>query len=101
MECRMMDFKSLRFPWHVIIAIPAYNEDALIKRCLKSVIEACQHLPPKTTYDIVVCDDGSTDQTYAIAKKIIQSRGHVVSTIVNNVGLARRLAVLHGLKNYS
>ena len=40
-----MIIQSLPSPWHVIVAIPAQNEEALIARCLESVIQACQYLP--------------------------------------------------------
>jgi len=48
------------------IVIPAYNEEKLIERCLKSLVN--QTLPRKD-YEIIVVDNGSTDKTIEIAKK--------------------------------
>jgi len=50
----------------VSIVIPAFNEEKLIERCLKSLIK--QTLPRKE-YEIIVVDNNSTDKTAEIAKK--------------------------------
>lgn len=53
----------------VTITIPAYNEQASLSGTVQSVL-ALQY--PKEKYELLIVDDGSTDQTAAIAQKIIQ-----------------------------
>ena len=81
-----------REPWHVGVLIPARNEEALLPRCLESVITACLRLPPEVTVDVVVSVDCSTDQTLAIAKRMLYGRGSAVLTDAGAVGSAREAA---------
>ncbi len=90
-----------RSPWHVAILIPARNEEALLPRCLDSVLDACLLLPPSVTSDIVVACDSCTDLTVQIAERILLGRGAVVTTQAGLVGYARRLAAQVALKRYS
>lgn len=50
----------------VSVVIPAYNEEKLIERCLKSLVK--QDFP-RRQYEIIVVDNGSTDKTASLAKK--------------------------------
>ena len=50
----------------VSIIVPAYNEEKNIEECLNSLISLDY---PKDKLEIIVVDDGSTDNTYEIAKK--------------------------------
>jgi poly-beta-1,6-N-acetyl-D-glucosamine synthase len=70
-------FSSVSYPLITII-IPAYNEESGIKRTLDSLMEA--DYPYK---QIIVVDDGSTDQTYAIASTYVNkySRYNTISVI--------------------
>ena len=63
----------------VSVLIPAYNVEKYIGRCLRSVL--------KQTYqnlEIVVVDDGSTDQTYAVATKYAHADHRIVLLQKNN-----------------
>lgn len=52
---------------HLIsVIVPAYNEEATIKNCLKSLLR--QNFP-KRSYEIIVVDNNSSDQTVKIVKK--------------------------------
>jgi cellulose synthase/poly-beta-1,6-N-acetylglucosamine synthase-like glycosyltransferase len=90
-----------RNPWHVAVVIPARNEEALLPRCLKSVLEACALLPVSVTADVVVACDTSTDLTFEIAKQILAEHGTVVATEAGAVGHARSLATEIALRRYS
>ena len=48
----------------VSVIIPVYNGAATIERALKSVFDQTF-----TDYEIVICDDGSTDDTPAVLAK--------------------------------
>jgi len=50
------------------IVIPTYNNSKILKRCLQSVIN--QDFP-KREYEIIIVDDGSTDNTKKLVKKLI------------------------------
>jgi GT2 family glycosyltransferase len=79
---------------HVIIAVPARNEEETLADCLTSILESCAVIDVPAT--LVVALDACTDATIAIA------RGFADITILErehqNVGRARRDAVGHGLK---
>jgi glycosyltransferase involved in cell wall biosynthesis len=87
-------------PWHFCILIPARNEEALLARCLKSVVTACSRLPPSVTYDIVVAVDCSTDKTFEIAHAMTHAIGTVVLTDAGIVGEVRALATQLALARY-
>ena len=50
----------------VSVVIPAYNEEKLIERCLKSLVNQTM---PRSEYEIIVVDNNSSDKTAEIAKK--------------------------------
>jgi glycosyltransferase involved in cell wall biosynthesis len=87
-------------PWHIAVLIPARNEEALLPRCLQSVLDACQQLPLSTTWDVIVSVDSSTDLTGNIAERILARHGAVVTTQAQSVGEARRLAARKALDRY-
>jgi peptidoglycan-N-acetylglucosamine deacetylase len=67
----------------ITIIVPAYNEESGIQRTIDSLIEA--DYPHK---QIIVVDDGSTDQTYAIASTYVNksSRSNAISVITKRNG---------------
>jgi cellulose synthase/poly-beta-1,6-N-acetylglucosamine synthase-like glycosyltransferase/peptidoglycan/xylan/chitin deacetylase (PgdA/CDA1 family) len=56
------------------IIVPAYNEGAVIQSCLKSLLASDY---PK--YEILMIDDGSKDNTVALAHEIVDSRLRIIS----------------------
>jgi glycosyltransferase involved in cell wall biosynthesis len=79
-------------PWHVCVLIPARNEEALLSRCLRSVINACKQLPDACTYQVVVVADACSDHTFEIATLMLAGYGIVVTAEEANVGGARMRA---------
>jgi len=88
-------------PWHIAVVIPARNEEALLPRCLNSVLAACAALPVSVTWDVVVACDSSNDLTLQIAKHMLLGFGTVATTEAGIVGCARALATQVSLQRYS
>ena len=78
--------------WHVCVLIPAKDEEDLLPRCLQSVLEACDALEGKATWDVVVAVDRSVDGTFAIAETMLGSEGVAIRVDAGSVGVARAAA---------
>lgn len=79
----------------VSVIIPMYNVEDYIEKCIDSI--------ERQTYsniEIVLVDDGSTDNTYEIAKKISEKYENITITHQNNGGQAKArnlgLSLSHG-----
>ena len=74
----------------VTILVPAYNEGILIAESIKSLLAL-----DYPEYEILVIDDGSTDNTYDVASRFIGDYGHAVVRVVTkkNSGKANALNV--------
>ena len=64
----------------IVIAIPVYNEEIFIERCLKSVLAF--EIPENIEHEIWVLDGGSKDQTLPIVKKY-QKKNKIIRLIHN------------------
>ena len=84
-------------PWHMAVLIPARSEEALLPRCLHSVLHAASCLPAEVTCDVVVVSDRSQDRTVSIAQSMLREHGTVVQTMAGNVGTARSMAAATAL----
>jgi glycosyltransferase involved in cell wall biosynthesis len=74
----------------ISVIIPAYNAERFLPRCLKSVF--AQTLKP---VEVIVVDDGSTDNTAALAGKL----GATVITVPNGGSAAARNAGIEKAKS--
>lgn len=79
-------------PWHISVIIPARNEEALLPRCLTSILAAAAALPSNCTWDVVVAVDSSSDRTCQLAEEFLGDFGEVICTDAGVVGRARALA---------
>jgi cellulose synthase/poly-beta-1,6-N-acetylglucosamine synthase-like glycosyltransferase len=88
-------------PWHICIIIPARNEEALLPRCLKSVICAGKALPSYCSFDISLAIDSSEDNSLAIGTELVAKYGQVFEIEEGVVGKVRMQATDAALKRYS
>lgn len=76
-------------PVKVSVIIPTFNEEAVIKNCLNSLIKQTY-----TDFEIIIVDDGSSDKTIEVASANKDSR--VIKILTQNhqgPGAARNLGV--------
>src|SRR5258707_934644 len=72
----------------ISVLIPAFNEEAHLPRTLASVRESFEAVG-ETSYEIVVCDNNSTDATTSIAERL---GARVVFEPHNQIARARNTA---------
>lgn len=60
--------KQEKYQPKISIIIPAYNEEKRIKNCITSIINTEY---PRNKYEIILVDDGSTDNTIQTAKQTL------------------------------
>ncbi len=86
--------------WHIAVLIPARNEEALLPRCLLSVLAAQRLLPAHISSDVVVVSDSCSDGTANVARQLLRSCGSVVEARAGSVGLARAMAAQTALARF-
>jgi cellulose synthase/poly-beta-1,6-N-acetylglucosamine synthase-like glycosyltransferase len=80
-----------RFPF-ISFVIPVYNEEKVIGETIKSILEVNY---PKNKYEIIVVDDGSTDNTYQEAKKLESSIVRVIRKENGGCASALNYGIIH------
>ena len=87
----------------VSIVVPAFNEAASLERNLATVCRYMETLEPAYRWELVVVDDGSTDDTGRLADGFASARGnvHVVHHLTNfGLGQALRSGFNHCRGDY-
>ncbi len=77
----------------ISVVMPAYNEEKYIEKSLKSL----RNQKTKVPYEIIVCDNNSTDRTVEIAKKYADK---VVHEERQGIAFARNTAIAHSKGKY-
>ena len=67
------------------IIIPMYNSEKYIERCLKSIIDGNSNM---NLIEIILIDDGSTDNTYNICKKYLSNDLYIYLYHQDNKGVS-------------
>jgi cellulose synthase/poly-beta-1,6-N-acetylglucosamine synthase-like glycosyltransferase len=80
----------------VSFLLPAYNEEKHIKRSIESIDKAASRYPGKT--EIIVVNDGSTDDTRRIASEAILNLKHANGKVFNIPNSGKGFALQYGLK---
>lgn len=79
----------------VSVVVPAYNREKTIERCIQSIKR--QTMQP---YEIVLVDDGSTDQTVRLAEGIPCKYLKILRQNHKGAQAARNLGILNAKGNY-
>lgn len=66
------------------VVVPVFNTAKFVEKCLKSILK--KNVPSRL-YEVIVVDDGSTDESYEIAKNICIQYAHTVVLRQSNSGL--------------
>lgn len=78
--------RSKKFKPHVTVILPAYNEDKVIGKSVRSLIRSHYR-----KISIVIVDDGSTDNTWAVAQSLARCYKRVTALHQENGGKASAL----------
>ena len=87
----------------VSIVIPAHNEEAILNQNLSIVCTYMQSIEEKYDWEIIIVNDGSTDNTKKLADKYAATveNVHVVHHIINqNLGAALKTGFSHCKGDY-
>ena len=63
-------------PWHIGVLVPARNEEALLPRCIVSILAARTRLPEEVTCDVVVVVDDA-GEVELCGQELVAGGGHL------------------------
>ena len=73
----------------ISVILPMYNEE---ENVLRTLIEVNSVMKDYTDYEILVVDDGSTDETFSLAKEFASKNSHVlIFRQLVNMGMGKAL----------
>ena len=90
LELRFTEYPAVEEP--VTIIVPAYNEGPVIESAVRSLLDL-----DYPSYEILVIDDGSTDDTYARASAIEGRYGRVQVRVVSKANAGKASALNTGI----
>ena len=64
-----MSKQDIEFP-KITVIIPVYNTEDLVERCVRSILHQTY---PKEALEVIAVDDGSTDATPQILRKLAET----------------------------
>lgn len=70
----------------VSVIIPVYNSEATVRRCIESVVVSLEKVT--TDYEIICVDDGSSDNSLTLLKKIASENPKITVVHQENAGAA-------------
>jgi glycosyltransferase involved in cell wall biosynthesis len=76
------------------VIIPLYNEESTIRE----IVEKVQQVTLPIEKEIIVVDDGSTDDSVPILRKLIKGKGYRNILLVSKKNQGKGSAVRHGLR---
>ena len=90
LELRLTEYAEVDDP--VTILVPAYNEGPVIESAVRSLLDL-----DYGTYEILVIDDGSSDDTYARASALEGRYGRVTVRVVSKANAGKASALNTGI----
>jgi cellulose synthase/poly-beta-1,6-N-acetylglucosamine synthase-like glycosyltransferase len=91
--------QPIRTPTSISFLIAAYNEEKIIARCIESIDMAASKYAGKT--EIIVVNDGSTDQTSFIVAEIMKKLKHSTGKIFTIPNSGKGFALRYGVERTS
>lgn len=91
---RFSSFKKAKKLPFVSILIPAYNEEKVIAKCIRSVLNLDY---PKKLLEIIVINDGSKDNTSKIVNRFV-NKNKIVKLLNNKVNRGKSYSLNKGIK---
>lgn len=73
------------YPLKLSIIVPVYNVEKYLERCVNSLLH--QDID-KSEYEIILVNDGSTDNSYEIAKRLTADNENIILLSQENQGLS-------------
>jgi len=73
--------------------VAVYNEEKYVKQGLKIISHGLLEILGKNNYEVVVVENGSTDQTLNIIKSLHYPRVNYYHTKIKGLGCAQRIAI--------
>ncbi len=92
-QSRLAQFDESYLNLRASILVPAFNEGRVIESSIKSLLQL-----DYPNYEIIVIDDGSTDDTLEKARKWEGRRGRVRVRVLTQPNSGKAAALNHGLK---
>ena len=79
----------------VSVIMPLYNKEAYIAEAIQSVLNQTY-----SNIELIIIDDGSTDESFDIAKQFISHKVHLFKQLNNGVSSARNIAFEYSKGDY-
>jgi len=83
-------------PVEISVVVCTFNRAAMLRRALESLLS--QTTPPEVRYEIVVIDDGSTDDTPPVVAELAEGSAHVPVRYFRQEGTGIAGARNHGIR---
>jgi poly-beta-1,6 N-acetyl-D-glucosamine synthase len=80
------------FEPYVSILVPAYNEERVIEKAIRSLLQQDYR-----NYEIIVIDDGSSDGTSAVAQKLVGTYGQTSVKLIRQQNAGKAAALNMGI----
>ena len=85
---------TMKYEKRLSVIVPVYNVENYLERCIDSLL--CQDIP-HDEYEIILVNDGSTDSSYNIAKRLAEENNNIILLTQKNQGasVARNTGLEH------
>lgn len=79
------------------LVIPAYNESARIENCVREVARWARSRPGGADWEVLLVDDGSRDETSALARRFAAAEKLPIAVIAHPVNRGKGAAIRTGV----